>query len=151
MLVQKRNGTTEEVSFDKILARIKLLCVGEEFDNKLNIDPTVIAQRVCSEIYDGVSTETLDELSYQISISMYSKHPDYAILASRICISNHHKKTKDSFHDAMEDLNKRGIVQDYLYKLVTENRELLESVVDSSRDYLIDFSLDLKHLKKATY
>ena len=41
----KRNGTTEEVSFDKILARIKLLCVGEEFDNKLNIDPTVIAQR----------------------------------------------------------------------------------------------------------
>ena len=76
---------------------------------------------------------------------------DYAILASRICISNRHKEDKDSFHDAMEDLNKRGIVQDYLYKLVTENRELLESVVDSSRDYLIDFSLDLKHLKKATY
>lgn len=148
MLVQKRNGTTEEVSFDKILARIKLLCIGEEFDNKLNIDPTVIAQRVCSEIYDGVSTETLDELSYQISISMYSKHPDYAILASRICISNHHKKTKDSFHDTMEDLNKRGIVQDYLYKLVTENRELLESVVDSNRDYLIDF-FGFKTLEKS--
>ena len=35
MLVQKRNGVTEEVSFDKILSRIKLLCSGEEFINKI--------------------------------------------------------------------------------------------------------------------
>ena len=91
MRVQKRNNSLEEVSFDKILKRIKLLCIGDEFNKKLIIDPTLIAQKVCSEIYDGVKTHELDELSSQISASMYSTHPEYAILASRISISNHHK------------------------------------------------------------
>ena len=37
MRVQKRNGDYEEVSFDKILTRIKLLCNSDEFTEKLNI------------------------------------------------------------------------------------------------------------------
>ena len=92
MRVQKRNGNYEEVSFDKILTRIKLLCIGVEFKKQLNIDPTIIAQKVCSEIHDNVKTTVLDENSSQIAISMYSKNPEYAALASRIVISNHHKR-----------------------------------------------------------
>ena len=61
MKVQKRNGSMENVSFDKILNRIQLLCQGEEFSKKLYIDPTTIAQRVVNEIYDGVTTSKLDE------------------------------------------------------------------------------------------
>ena len=63
MLVEKRGGGFEEVSFDKILRRIRLLCNGEEFKTKLRIDPVLIAQKVCSEIYDGVKTSKLDELA----------------------------------------------------------------------------------------
>ena len=71
MRVEKRNGELEEVSFDKILTRIKLLCFGEEF-TKLNIDPTIIAQKVCSEIYDNVKTSELDKLSSEtIYFSLY--------------------------------------------------------------------------------
>ena len=92
MKVQKRNGDYEEVSFDKILNRIKLLCIGEEFKYKLNIDPTVIAQKVCSQIYDNVKTSQLDKLSSEISIALYTTHPDYATLASRICISNNKRR-----------------------------------------------------------
>jgi len=62
MRVQKRDGCHVDVSFDKILNRIKLLCIGEKFSYKLNIDPTVIAQKVCSEIYDNVTTAELDKL-----------------------------------------------------------------------------------------
>ena len=62
MQVKKRNGTTEDVSFDKILSRIRLLCNSQEFDKKLDIDPTIIAQKVCSELYDGVTTSELDIL-----------------------------------------------------------------------------------------
>ena len=94
MRVQKRNGSYEDVSFDKILKRIQSLCNGEEFSRTLTIDPTVIAQKVCSEIYDNVTTTKLDELSSQIAISLYSKNPEYATLASRIVVSNHHKTTE---------------------------------------------------------
>ena len=61
MRVQKRNGDYENVSFDKILKRIQSLCLGKEFNKKLKIDPTIIAQKVCSEIYDNVKTAKLDE------------------------------------------------------------------------------------------
>ena len=111
MRVEKRNGNYEDVSFDKILKRIQLLCIGEEFKQKLSIDPTVIAQKVCSEIYDNVKTTELDELSSQIAISMYSKNPEYATLASRIVVSNHHKRTNESFSSVIEELYENNIIQ----------------------------------------
>ena len=74
MKVTKRNGNYEDVSFDKILKRIKSLCIGGEFKNKLTIDPTIITQKVCSEIHDKIETSKLDELSSQIAISLYSKN-----------------------------------------------------------------------------
>ena len=101
MRVQKRNGEYEDVSFDKILKRIQALCIGEEFSHQLRIDPTIIAQKVCSEIYDNVKTSELDELSSQISISLYSKNPEYGKLASRIVVSNHHKRTSSNFSDIL--------------------------------------------------
>ena len=83
MKVLKRNGSLENVSFDKILNRITALSNHQHFE-KLNIDETVIAQKVVNEIYDGVKTTELDELSSQIAISMYSRHPDFKKLASLI-------------------------------------------------------------------
>ena len=57
MRVIKRNGEMEDVSFDKVLNRLKNLSSG------LTIDVTEIAQKVCSRIYDGVKTYELDELA----------------------------------------------------------------------------------------
>ena len=62
MRVQKRDGEFENVSFDKIMNRISSLC-NEPGLKELNIDPTIIAQKICSEIYDGVETSKLDILS----------------------------------------------------------------------------------------
>ena len=86
MRVLKRSGEYEEVSFDKILNRIKALSHSDEFSHKLSIDETIIAQKVVHEIYDGVKTSELDELSSQVSIAMYSQNPEFKILASRIII-----------------------------------------------------------------
>ena len=97
MRVLKRSGSYEDVSFDKILNRIKALSFSDEFEKALSIDPVIIAQKVCSEIYDGVKTSELDELSSQIAISLYSTNLDYSILASRIVVSNHHKNTEGNF------------------------------------------------------
>ena len=102
MKVIKRNGNYENVSFDKILKRINLLCIGDDFKYKLQIDPTIITQKVCSEIHDGITTSKLDELSSQISISMYSNNPDYSILSSRIVISDHQKQTSNNFIEVIQ-------------------------------------------------
>jgi len=151
MRVQKRDGSYEEVSLDKILNRIKLLCIGEEFKYKLNIDPTIIAQKVCSELYDNVTTSELDKLSSEISIALYTTHPDYSVLASRICISNHQKKCPDKFSECVDILYNNGnnsIIKKYIYDLVQNNKELIDSKVQSNRDYLIDF-FGFKTLEKS--
>ena len=150
MRVQKRNGECEEVSFDKILTRIKLLCLGKEF-TQLNIDPTIIAQKVCSEIYDNVKTSDLDKLSSEIAISLYTKHPDYAILASRICVSNHTKGCSNTFSECIETLYGDGlkpVINKYLYDLVLSNKDLIDSKINHNNDYLIDF-FGFKTLEKS--
>ena len=133
MRVQKRNGEYEIVSFDKILKRIQLLCIGQEFEKKLVIDPTLIAQKVCSEIYENVKTTQLDELSSQIAVSMYSKNPEYGTLAGRIVVSNHHKRTNAKFSQVIEELYKNDILQEYLYDLVRENSDLIDEKINDMK------------------
>jgi len=147
MRVLKRNGDYQTVSFDKILTRLNLLCNDSNL-NKLNIDPTIIAQKVCSEIYDGVETQKLDELSSQISAALYSKHPDYAQLASRIVVSNHQKMTDEKFSDVIKELYDYGIIQQYLYDLVFENKEKIDKEVDYLKDFKLDF-FGFKTLEKS--
>ena len=90
MLVLKRDGRRESVKFDKITARIERLCYGLDLNF---INPIIIAQRVIDGLYDGVTTEELDHLAAETAASFTTKHPDYAILAARIAVSNLHKKT----------------------------------------------------------
>jgi ribonucleoside-diphosphate reductase subunit M1 len=140
MRVIKRNGGYENVSFDKILNRIRGLSEG------LEIDETVVAQKVVQEIYDGVNTSELDELSSQIAVSLYSQNIDFKNLAGRIVISNHHKNTLDSFSEKIEDMyhyrhnsEAKPLIADYLYELVKENKEKIDQKIDYLRDYRYDF------------
>ena len=91
--VIKRNGEREEVSFDKVLRRIKTL------SSNLNINATQLAQDVCGQIYPDVKTSELDELAAQICASLSTENPDYGVLASHIAISNHQKNTSPSFSE----------------------------------------------------
>jgi len=155
MRVLKRSGSYEDVSFDKILNRMKSLSLGEEFTKKLSIDPTIIAQKVCSEIYDGVKTSELDTLASEIAISMYSTNLDYSILASRIVVSNHHKNTEGNFakkvkmlYNAITNDVCTPLVNKEFHDLVIENEQEILSVIDYTRDYDFDF-FGLKTLEKS--
>jgi len=146
MRVLKRSGSSEEVSFDKILNRLKALSAGPEFKKKLSIDETVVAQKVVQEIFDGVKTSELDELASQVAIAMYSRDPEFKILAGRIVVSNHHKNTLDTFSDKialMHDYEhygkKKPLIADYLYTLVMNNKEKIDAAIDYTRDYDFDF------------
>jgi ribonucleoside-diphosphate reductase alpha chain len=100
MYVVKRDGRREAVKFDKITARIKKLCYGL---NSL-VAPEKVAMKVIEGLFDGVTTSELDNLAAEVAATNTITHPDYALLASRIAVSNLHKNTKKSFSDTVTDL-----------------------------------------------
>lgn len=147
--VIKRNGSLEEVSFDKVTRRIKMLCNG--LSEKIN--PIMIAQKVCAQIYNNVSTAELDELAAQICISLETTHLDYGVLASRIIISNNHKTTSPSFSETIYILYQNGgkkskLIGDDVYEIVMKNKEKLNAILDYENDYLFDY-FGFKTLEKS--
>ena len=156
MYVTKRDGVREIVSFDKILRRIKTL--GQEVNIKINY--TALVMKVIDQLYDGISTTKIDELSAEQCAAMASIHMDYNILAGRISVSNHHKNTTNSFVNAMTELysflDKHGrqspLVSQELYEIVCKYPAQLEELVVHDRDYLIDYfgfkTLDRSYLMK---
>jgi len=102
LYVVKRGGQrTESVMFDKITSRVSKLCYNL---NMKYIDPVAITLKVISGIYAGVTTAELDTLAAEIAAAMTTKHPDYAVLAARIAVSNLHKETKKAFSDVISEL-----------------------------------------------
>ena len=152
MYVTKRNGITEIVSFDKILKRIKTL--GAEANVKINY--TTLVMKVIDQLYDGISTTKIDELSAEQCASLSSTHPDYNILAGYITVSNHHKNTSSSFTKVMSDLyeykDKNGmhspLLSKYTYDTIIENSDYFDHLCDYSRDYNLDY-FGIKTLERA--
>ncbi|WP_037350858.1 ribonucleoside-diphosphate reductase subunit alpha [Saprospira grandis] len=145
MQVTKRNGRKEDVSFDKIMRRIYYLCDG--LDNRY-IDVIEISKKVILGLYDGVSTEVLDKLAAETAASMATEHPDYAILAARISVSDLHKGSSNSFTETMRRLhqyidpktgeNAQMIADDFM-ALVEKHSEQLDAAIVHERDYDYDF------------
>ncbi|MBS7785969.1 ribonucleoside-diphosphate reductase subunit alpha [Flavobacterium sp. CYK-55] len=144
MYVVKRDGHKEPVMFDKITDRIKKLCYGL---NDL-VDAVKVAMRVIEGLYDGVTTSELDNLAAETAASMTITHPDYALLAARIAISNLHKNTKKSFSETMTDMyqyvNPRTgksspLISDEVYEVIQKNAEFLDSHVIYNRDFNYDY------------
>ena len=136
--VIKRNGNKEEVSFDKVIKRIKKLCI--RLSDEIN--PILVAQKVCSQIYNNVLTTELDELAAQICISMETINLDYGILASRIIISNNHKCTSPSFSETISILynnEKSPLIATDVYEIVIKNKDKLNAIIDYEKDYLFDY------------
>lgn len=142
MRVLKRDNTYEDISFDKVLKRIRNLC------NDLHgVKPDEIAQKVCARIYDGVKTSELDELAAQMCATLVTVHPDYGTLAARIIISNHHKNTSPSFSETMSCLyhatdvhgKHNPLISEELWNIVQAHKEKLNSTIDYQRDYLFDY------------
>ncbi|MDX2084997.1 MAG: ribonucleoside-diphosphate reductase subunit alpha [Candidatus Melainabacteria bacterium] len=145
MQVVKRDGHKEDVSFDKVLRRITHLCSGLDMRY---VEPIDVAKRVIEGIYDGVTTEQLDVLAAETAASMATYHPDYALLAARISISNLHKVTKGSFSETLSDLyhyveprtNKPApLVATSVYEFVKAHAAELDNAIDYERDYDFDY------------
>ncbi|GEO23937.1 ribonucleoside-diphosphate reductase subunit alpha [Cyclobacterium qasimii] len=145
MLVIKRDGRRESVRFDKITTRIENLCY--ELDARY-IHPIEIAKKVIDGLYDGVTTTELDNLAAEVCASLTVKHPEYAILAARISISNLHKTTSQSFSNTMKRLytyinpitnENAALIAPDVYGIIKKHAAKLDQVIEYSRDFDYDF------------
>ena len=145
MLVLKRDGRRETVKFDKITARIEKLCYG--LDPKF-VNPVEVAMKVINGLYDGVSTQELDNLAAEIAATLTTKHPDFAKLAARIAVSNLHKVTSKSFSSTMKRFYtyvdpKNGqnapLISKETYKVIKEHAAELDEAIIYDRDFAYDY------------
>lgn len=144
MYVIKRDGRKEAVKFDKITARIVKMCYGLD----PLVSPEAVAMKVIEGIYDGVLTTDLDNLAAEVAAAKTIDHPDYALLASRIAVSNLHKETKKSFSEVMEDLynyidpktnQPASLIAEDVFEVMMTHREVLDSSIIYDRDFRYDY------------
>jgi ribonucleoside-diphosphate reductase alpha subunit len=145
MQVIKRSGKREEVSFDKITARLRKLSYGLDttFVNFIEV-----SKKVIMGLYDGVTTVELDNLAAETAATMATIHPDYALLAARIAVSNLHKESDKSFSKVMNDLfhyidpktgDRAGLISEETYKIIQKNQARLDSAIIHDRDFEFDY------------
>ena len=152
MRVTKRNGKTENVSFDKILTRIKK--IGNEVGIQLNYSSLAI--KVIDQLYDKIETSKIDELTAEQCASLSTQHYDYSTLASRICVSNHQKNTPSSMFQCLKKLynNKdfegksAPLISNNVMDFIKKYKSEIEETIDYNRDYLIDY-FGFKTLERA--
>ena len=151
MQVVKRNGERENVSFDKVLQRIRKASKG------LSVNPYILAQQILERIVDGIKTSELDELTAQMAASLSTTHLDWGNLASQIAISNHHKNTTQSFSQVVRTLSKQTMpktgevisyVSDEVVAIVEAKGAEIDAYIKYDRDYSFDY-FGFKTLEKS--
>ncbi|KZV63913.1 hypothetical protein PENSPDRAFT_192378 [Peniophora sp. CONT] len=143
--VFKRGERKERVQFDKITSRISKLCYGLDNDH---VNPVEVAQKVVQGVYNGVTTSELDNLAAETAAYLTTKHPDYAVLAARIAVSNLHKDTRKNFSHVIKDLydyvnpktgKAAGLISKETYEVVMANASVLDSAIIYERDFQYNF------------
>ena len=145
MKVKKRDGSLEEMRYDKITKRIQFFC--DDLD-KDYIDPTLITLKVTQGIYDGITTNELDTLAAETAASLVTTHPDYAKLAGRLAVSNLHKTTPKKFSQSIKELysfiepktgKETSLISSDVFQFVMQNKEILDNTIKQERDFDFDY------------
>lgn len=145
MFVIKRNGKQEAVHFDKITARIHKLIYGLSISEK---DVIEISKKVIQGIYDNVTTTELDNLAAETAAAYTTVHPDFAVLAARIAVSNLHKNTLKSFsktakllYDYIDPVTNSHapLLSKEVYDIIRKNADEIDSSIIYDRDYGFDY------------
>lgn len=146
MYVVNRKNKKEDISFDKILNRIRKLSA--KIEGKTNIiDCAMICQKIVSRMYSGISTSEIDDLSSQICMGLITVDPAYEELASLIVIDNLQKNTSDCFFETVDALynsndklgNTVHLVSDELFQLTRDNKEMINNMIDYNRDFSLGY------------
>lgn len=132
MYVIKRDGTRQEVHFDKITERIAALC--GDLDQ---VDPVEVAQATIHGLVSGMSTAEIDDLAVKECAMRCSTHPQYGSLAGRISASNVQKLTPKKFSECARILAtcepSPAVTQEF-YEVVLNNADAFDAMIKPERD-----------------
>jgi ribonucleoside-diphosphate reductase alpha subunit len=153
MHVVKRNGEHQEVKFDNVTRRIRLICTGL---NSQYVDPVPVTQKVIEGFYNGIPTSEIDKLAAETCAYMSQKHPDFSVLAARIAVSNLHRSTCSSFTETCRLLHayrdeqgrSAALISDSVWNFILANASELDAMIDYSRDHDYDY-FGFKTLEKS--
>lgn len=138
-VVIKRDGSRQEIHFDKITKRIADLANGVAEGGNLiplkDVNPILIAQQVIAGVYDGIKTTELDSEAARIAHSHTMENPEYNLLASRLLVSNLHKETEPKFSLAMNKLNEAGLLNEDTWNAINNNKEELDNAIIDENDF----------------
>ena len=144
MKVIKRNGDSEPMMFDKISDSIAVLCKEHALSN---VDASVVAQKICASLFDGIKTSEIDVYASETAASMSTKHPDYGKLAAVLVVRNLHRQTPEKASEVFARENAIGIMSDECYAFVQEHAKDIDDAIIPERDFLFDY-FGLKTLEK---
>ena len=143
MYVIKRDGSRQDVSFDKVLHRIQTLANGLD-----HVNPTIVAQKVCNQIQDGIKTAELDDFAAETAAMLVGRgHPNYGKLAARIAIDNHHKNTPATFAECVIELFAEGVVSQKVHDMSANTA--IQQMIDYERDFELFDYFGFKTLEKS--
>jgi len=153
MFVIKRDSEKQEVKFDNITKRIRVLCDG--LDSRF-VDPVQITQKVVEGLYNGITTAEIDTLAAETCAYMSQKHHDFSTLAARIAISNLHKSTADSMVETARTMHEykdnqgrpASLLATDVFKFICENGAKIDEAINYTRDFEYDY-FGFKTLEKS--
>jgi len=140
-----RTGKKEPLNPNKITERLIKL-IGKE-PKISHVNPYELMTKVTGSLADNITTTEIDEYIGNCCASMSIANPFYLKLASRIVVDNHQKNTHRSFHDKMKMAYYRkdsqgrisSLLSEEFYKYVENHQDYLESIIDYSKDFDIEF------------
>jgi len=97
-----------------------------------------VATKTISGLYDGSTTQELDQLSIQTAASLIALEPEYAKLAARLLSTTIDKEVRNqgiyAFSQAVTAGHALGLIHDRLERMVAENTRKLNDAVRPERD-----------------
>ncbi|WP_312711234.1 ribonucleoside-diphosphate reductase subunit alpha, partial [Stenotrophomonas sp.] len=138
MSVTKRNGTTELVDLNKIVRAVQRSAEGLHA-----VDPMRVATRTISGLYNGATTQELDELSIRTSALLIGEEPEYGRLAARLLANFIAKEVSGqeiyAFSQSVGRGHEVGLINDRLLNFVQTNARKLNDAIDISLDLNFDY------------
>lgn len=138
MRVRKRNGALEGADLNKIVRAISRCC-----DGLHQVDAIRVATKTIAGLYDGASTQELDQLSIQTAASLTLEEPEYAKLAARLLATYIDKEVSGqeihSFSQSIAVGHRLGLVNERIARMVSTNARKLNDTIDPSRNRLFEY------------
>jgi ribonucleoside-diphosphate reductase alpha chain len=131
MRVTKRNGGQEAVDVNKIVR-----AVTRSADGLYAVDPMRVALKTIGGLYDGATTQELDQLSIRTSAALTAEEPEYGQLAARLLAAFVDKEVSgqdiQSFSQSISTGFDLGILNERLRDFVLINARKLNDAIDTA-------------------